>query len=842
MNNFNPAAAIKVFFVGFQLGLLILIIELFELQSATFLNLSLLVFFGFLIHAFLPMRFRLTFFLLLSLASIVLALGFASGAWVIGLGMVLIGICYLPIQFSARVGLILLAGGLLAALRVDWVSAPWATTVWPVLSAMFMFRMIIYLYDIKHEKGRPELTRTLCYFFMLPNVIFPLFPVVDYKKFQRNYYNEEPERIYQRGVSWIFRGIIHLLLYRIVYQHLTIDPETANSLAAVLQFSFSAFLLYLQVSGSFHMIVGILLLFGFNLPETNHLYFLASSFNDFWRRINIYWKDFMMKVFYYPVYFRVKKFGETKAIIVSTLVVFFATWFLHAYQWFWLRGAFLLEWHDALYWAILACLVIGNSLYETRYGRDRKLGAQSRSYLDHAALACSTLATFLTMGMLWGMWSSDSMSQWISIWGTTGAGWLVMLLVVPGLFVLSMLLGKLAKRRKTEVSAPPRKPAAAPAGFWKQGIIYAASMGLVYLVGNEAVYPGFPVAAAKAVEAFHDVNLNARDQAQLERGYYENLIDVNQRGNQMWGLFTDKPADWGWNHLTMEHARKTGDLRDRELLPNVEFVFKGSMLTSNRWGMRDQDYELEKPGENTFRIAVLGASYVFGPGVRNEQTFEAIFEERLNAQADGRHYEILNFSFPGRSAVNQVQALEIDVLKFKPDVVMYIEHRSADRRITRTFATLANRGADKLPFDYLRSVAERAGVNGDMPMSVRRNRLDPFSEEVLRWSYERIVATCQEHGIQPLWVYLPVTRHPLAEEDPEYKARVAMAESIGFATMSLDDAYGGHPEKEVVLAAWDDHPNVLGHQLIAERLFTVFTESSGKIVGLEKEPLVSSTH
>ena len=32
----------------------------------------------------------------------------------------------------------------------------------------------------------------------------------------------------------------------------------------------------------FHLIAGILCLFGFNLPATNFWYFLASSFTDMW--------------------------------------------------------------------------------------------------------------------------------------------------------------------------------------------------------------------------------------------------------------------------------------------------------------------------------------------------------------------------------------------------------------------------------------------------------------------------------------------------------------------------------------------------------------------------------
>ncbi len=840
MHETSPAAFGKIVLVGVQLGLLILIIRLFNLQSAAFFDVSLLVLGGFLIHSFLPMRFRLGFFLLLSLASIVLVLGVTGGAWVIGVGLTLIGVCYLPIRFSARVALILLAGGVLAALRVDWLSAPWTLGVWPILSAMFMFRLIIYLYDIKHEKGRPDLTRTLSYFFMLPNVCFPLFPVVDYKKFQRNYYNEAAENIYQRGVSWIFRGVIHLLLYRVVYQYLTIDPVTANGLAGAMHFSFAAFLLYLQVSGSFHMIVGILLLFGFNLPETNHLYFLASSFNDFWRRINIYWKDFMMKVFYYPVYFRVKKLGETRAIIISTLIVFFATWFLHAYQWFWLRGTFLLEWHDALYWTILSFLVIGNSLYETRYGRDRKLGAQSRTFLDHAALACSTLATFLTMGLLWGMWSSDSLSQWISIWGSTGAGWLVMLLIIPGLFASSILLSNLARLRKKAVSVPPSKPRLAPSGFWRKGVVYASFMGLVYLAGHETVYSQLPSGAASAMEAFRVVQLNARDQARLERGYYENLIGVNRHGTELWGVLARKPDDWGWTDENIHYTRLTNDLRHRHLLPNVEFMLKGGTVTSNRWGMRDEDYELKKPADNTLRIAVLGASHAFGSGVSNGETFEAVMEELLNRRGEGIRYEVLNFAFPKRDAVNQVPVLEMDVLQFEPDVMLYIEHPRAARRLVRNLAEKITDGVD-IQYDYLKSVAQRAGVNKDMPLEMVRNRLAPFSAEVLQWSYKRMVEISRENGMRPLWVHLPATNHRYDQQDDLIVSERGMAEYAGFTTVSLVDVYNRHDPKVLAVASWDKHPNALAHRLVGERLYSIVSERREELLGVAGEAVVSAT-
>src|SRR4029079_14305773 len=117
---------------------------------------------------------------------------------------------------------------------------------------------------------------------------------------------------------------------------------------------------------SFHLIVGLLHLFGFRLPETHKLYYLAHSFTELWRRINILWTELMMKVLFYPTYFRVKKLGPERALVLSTVAVFFTTWILHSYQWFWLRGGFPLTWPDTLFWGILGALVVLGALRESR--------------------------------------------------------------------------------------------------------------------------------------------------------------------------------------------------------------------------------------------------------------------------------------------------------------------------------------------------------------------------------------------------------------------------------------------------------------------------------------------
>ena len=248
------------------------------------------------------------------------------GVTLVGIGLGLIGLCHLPIRFGARVGLVAIAGAGLAFLRAHSQWFPDVTEMWVILGSMFMFRLMVYLYDLKHRTAPFSPARAISYFFLLPNVCFPLFPVVDYKTFCSTYYNEDWPRIYQTGLKWMFRGVIQLLLYRVIYQYAPLDVYKLSSALDVAGCMLGMYLLYLRISGTFHLIVGLLLMFGFNLPETHHLYYLATSFTDFWRRINIYWKDFVMKLFFYPTHFKLRKMGTLWALSLATLATFLATW------------------------------------------------------------------------------------------------------------------------------------------------------------------------------------------------------------------------------------------------------------------------------------------------------------------------------------------------------------------------------------------------------------------------------------------------------------------------------------------------------------------------------------
>src|SRR5690554_3722946 len=76
--------------VALQLLLMLAVIRQFQLESRTFFHVMALCTAGFVVHALLPVGYRLSFFSLISLVSIVIAFGPFDGLSLIGLGLILI--------------------------------------------------------------------------------------------------------------------------------------------------------------------------------------------------------------------------------------------------------------------------------------------------------------------------------------------------------------------------------------------------------------------------------------------------------------------------------------------------------------------------------------------------------------------------------------------------------------------------------------------------------------------------------------------------------------------------------------------------------------------------------
>ena len=408
-----------------QLGLLVAVFKRYQIEGRAFLALATLALAALPVHYLAPYCWKKPLFLAVSVAGLFWVFGIEVAAVVLGLAALLIGVCFLPVSWGARAGCLAALAAALAAARSQSLFAAVPATVWPVIATMFMFRLIIYLYELKHARAPETLIDTAGYFFLLPNFCFMHFPVVDYRTLQRGYFADDVHAIQRRGLQMMFRGTVQLLCYRLIYHELLIPAAEVQGPASLAGYLVCNYLLYLRVSGQFHMACGMLHLFGYQLPETHHWYLLATGFTDYWRRINIYWKDFMVRLFFNPVVFRLKRWPQPAALAVATVTVFLATWALHAYQSFWLRGTWGLAAPDALFWGVLGVLVLVNVQLDARRSRNRP-AAKSRaraagaatSWIEMRLLAIrgfKTAATFTTIALLWSLWSSSSLAAWLDM-------------------------------------------------------------------------------------------------------------------------------------------------------------------------------------------------------------------------------------------------------------------------------------------------------------------------------------------------------------------------------------------------------------------------------------------
>jgi hypothetical protein len=875
----TPAAAVSFFSreavrfaaVAIQLGLLVLVIRRFDFEGGQFGDVAVLAWFGFLIHHWLPARARLPFFALLSAVSVPLTVGFKIGAAVIIVGLIIIAICHMEWPFWARVLMLVCIGVGLMWLR----PTPYGPPV-VILASMFMLRVIVYLYDLKHRAAPISLVRASAYFFALPNVCFPLFPLIDYKTFCTTYFNDAPLAIYQRGLRWILRGLVHLLLYRVVYQFLAIDPQDPKQLVdlgSVAQFMVMTFLLYLRISGEFHLVIGMLHLFGFNLPETHHMYLLSTSFMDLWRRINIYWKDFILKIFFYPAYFRVKRLGPTWAMVLATIYAFFFTWVLHAYQLLWLRGGVaggqegetlgllqrlwgwlswvfsVFTWQDTVFWWLLGALVLASGLWEAKRGRQRALGQTQRTLWSELGRALRTIVVFVTLITLWTLWSLQSMEELglllAAARNVTVASVLAILAGLTGLGIAAIVFGHSGAER-TEVSRGAKRTAGGSA-FWPQtAIVLSGSVAFLLFAAAPHLHAIKDRAIGEVMTSLRQDRLSEMEMNALTRGYYEEL-DVTRHDVPI--RLATQPKPW-WPAQKLH--RPTNNFFLHEPIPNVTVPVEGqgitfSSVSFNKWGMRGPAHDAEK-GIGVFRIAVLGSSWEAGRGVADNENLCCLLEERLNREVrDGsiRRFEVWNFSVEGYGAPQKLMTLQQKVFALEPDLVLFVTYRRENERTGDTLSYVINFGYEPPPSlrRCLYGIYEKAQVQPGVTSRAQvERRIKPYTAEVVEEVFEQFAAECRAHQVPAAFVYRPEIKEFRWLGRAMREEVLAAAAKTGLPILDLSACFAGVEDKDSLMVmpetayalksmkreAVDDHPNALGHQLMAEELYKQLHTPEGR--------------
>lgn len=286
---------------------------------------------------------------------------------------------------------------------------------------------------------------------------------------------------------------------------------------------------------------------------------------------------------------------------------------------------------------------------------------------------------------------------------------------------------------------------------------------------------------------------------------------------------------------------------DYEMAPNRELrAGDGTLVKTNQFGMRDYE-PASQDSDSPCRIAVLGDSYTFGLGVREEEAYPKVLEKLLRQSPEAAlcQFEVLNFGVIGYSSHDEDLVLRYRVVNFHPRVVM-IGYVLNDPELGPVEAL---HRYFKLPwwqhFRLFHMVAQaksnwdikRFG-GGDYYVYLHAPGRREWQSVVDAFSDIRDITS--RRNIKVLLVIFPELTESFKgkpwKDYPYTKIHqqvLDLAIRNGFRVLDLLQAFSQYPSRDVVLPTFDDHPSVLGHEVAARAIEKELLAESSYFFGFQ---------
>ena len=306
-----------------------------------------------------------------------------------------------------------------------------------------------------------------------------------------------------------------------------------------------------------------------------------------------------------------------------------------------------------------------------------------------------------------------------------------------------------------------------------------------------------------------------------------------------------------------------------ELIPHHKYL--GDRFNSK--GLRDSEYSVNKP-ENVFRIVGIGDSIMFGVKVKMTNIFVKRLEHLLNTNISSIKYEVINFSVPGYNAAMEAETLKSKCLKYNPDLVIlqYAGNDSFLPNFIQPEKTILNYLIFHSEFLYsfihnFVNFLDSRNINGKISIFVKKKILNfdyyynaiiyphrglqhvpvgsigtnPINEkseapERYRWMMEgdgyenaliKISKISKSHNIPVIVIGLFYSPHK------------KLFDRLGLYSMNFSTAWDKFLMKnklkmtDLELSKTDSHPNMRGHEVIAEALYNYLNKH--ELINIKKE-------
>ncbi len=320
---------------------------------------------------------------------------------------------------------------------------------------------------------------------------------------------------------------------------------------------------------------------------------------------------------------------------------------------------------------------------------------------------------------------------------------------------------------------------------------------------------------------------NRADRDTHAGGYYLGLIEggSDSARDELTTRLMGKTNDWKSFHEIDATNYLRGNLLQFELKPNVHETIFGRPFTTNSHGLRDREYTIAKP-EGVYRIALLGSSMDMGWGVGTDDTYENKLEDWLNAHAAkrgiARRFEVVNFAMAAYSPLHRLESFHSKALAYKPDLVVYSATMLDSRLLEIHVRNAIVEGID-LIYPFLKSsIAEmnisqvdRTGNKDTLKAKVR-----PHLESINESAIASLTSMCRSEGLPLAMAIIPRVGESDSPENraPSVRRLNTIAKMFGITMLDLSPTFDDRDPSKIEIAAWDDHPNALGHKLLFQSL------------------------
>lgn len=302
---------------------------------------------------------------------------------------------------------------------------------------------------------------------------------------------------------------------------------------------------------------------------------------------------------------------------------------------------------------------------------------------------------------------------------------------------------------------------------------------------------------------------------------------------------------------------KLGEL-NYELHPNLETHYQMAPVRTNSVGLRDREYALEKPPK-TWRIAFIGDSFTFGPGVPIEDVFHSRVEEALNAEGRDLNYECISFGVPGYGLDDYHEVIQHKALAYEPDLIFIglcgndkDQHKKHPPKwytksvanpfwelgwVTEVRKRFGAKGSSSNPHienhppstepdpaKALEDLEVSFGPNSDWtPLDSvagesRKKELRKSNQRYMRGQYTRIQALAKEHGVPVVTCYLTTAYVEQKTGGINAFAWRKLAAEQGFGFLGTRGLFHNTHPLDVTIFRGDSHPNSDANQRYAEAM------------------------